>query len=186
MKGETKLMEDKHLIERCLNGEKEVYELMVKKYQSMVIALAMSITSSIDDAKDIAQESFVRAYLKLSKFNSNLNFKSWIMRIAYNCSIDHIRKRKSFLKYFNFKVDQGLNEEMKKYKLVSDSEIFSPHIKKLKPRERAILLMRYDQNLSTNEIGEILSCSPKTIRVHIFNARNKLKKHIEDMETKNG
>ena len=179
-------MEDKHLIERCLNGEKEVYELIVKKYQSMVLALAMSMTTNTDDAKDIAQESFVRGYLKLSNFNSDLNFKSWIMRITYNCSIDHIRKKGSFLKYFNRKIAEGFNERSKKYKFVSDSEIFSPHMKKLKPRERAILLMRYDQNLSTKEIGEILKCSPKTIRVHIFNARNKLKKCIVDMEGENG
>lgn len=179
-------MEDKKLIERCLNGEEEVYELIVTKYQSMVIGLAFSITSSIDDAKDVAQESFVRGFVKLSGFNTDLNFKSWIMRITYNCSIDFIRKKNSFLKYFNRKVDEGINEEMKKYNLVSDSDIFSPHMKKLKPRERAVLLMRYDQNLSTKEIGSILKCSPKTIRVHIFNARNKLKRFIEEMEGKDG
>lgn len=179
-------MEDKHLIERCLNGEREVYELIVKKYQSMVLALAISMTASIDDAKDIAQESFVRGYLKLSNFNSDLNFKSWIMRITYNCSIDFIRKKNSFLKYFNRKITEGFNDELKKYKLVSDSEIFSPHMKKLKPRERAILLMRYDQNLTPIEIGEILKCSPKTVRVHIFNARKKLKRFIVDPEEKNG
>ncbi len=178
-------MEDKHLIERCLNGDTGVYELIIKKYQSMVIALAMSITSSIEDAKDIAQESFIRGYTKLSGFNSDLNFKSWIMRITYNCSIDHIRKRNSFIKYFNRKIKEGFDGKNKKYELVSSSEIFSPHMKKLKPRERAILLMRYDQNLSTKEIGEIMKCSPKTIRVHIFNARKKLKKHIENVESIN-
>jgi len=179
-------MEDKNLIERCLNGEREVYELLVTKYQSMVIGLAYSITSTIEDAKDIAQESFIRGFVKLSNFNPDLNFKSWILRITYNCSIDHIRKKNSFLKYFNRKVNEGINEELKNYKLVGDSEIFSPHMKKLRPRERAILLMRYDQNLSTKEIGEILKCSPKTVRVHIFNARNKLKKYIEEMEGKDG
>ncbi len=182
----NKLMDDKNLIVRCLNGEKEVYELLVTKYQAMVVGLAFSITSSFEDAKDIAQESFIRGFIKLSGFNTDLNFKSWIMRIAYNCSIDHIRKKNSFLKYFNKKVDEGINEVVTKYKLVSDSEIFSPHMKKLKPRERAILLMRYDHNLSTKEIGEILKCSPKTIRVHIFNARNKLRRFIEETERKDG
>jgi len=173
-------MEDKKLIERCLNGEKEVYELIVTKYQPLVTSLALSITSSIEDAKDIAQESFVRGFLKLSGFNTDFNFKSWIMRIAYNCSIDHIRKKNSFLKYFNKKVAEGFSEESANYKLVGESDIFLPHMKKLKPRERAILLMKYDQNLSTIEIGAILKCSPKTVRVHIFNARNKLKKFIEE------
>ncbi len=179
-------MDDKHLIERCLNGEREVYELIVTKYQSMVFRLAFSITSSIEDARDIAQESFVRGFLNLSGFNADLNFKSWIMRITYNCSIDLIRKRNSFLKFFNKKVDEGIQRRERQYQLVSNSEIFSPHMKKLKPRERAILLMKYDQNLSPKEIGDILKCSPKTIRVHIFNARKKLKRYLEETEGNDG
>ncbi|MDQ1353686.1 MAG: type pilus assembly protein PilQ [Acidobacteriota bacterium] len=80
---------------------------MVKKYQSHVIALAINILGNRDDALDMAQETFVQVYTNLGRFDTQRNFKTWVLSIAAKRCLDHLRKRKSIFKYF-LKQTKGL------------------------------------------------------------------------------
>lgn len=150
--------------------------MLVKKYQSNVISLAYAVISDMDDAKDIAQESFIKAYKKLNEFDPKSSFKNWILAITYNTGIDLLRRRKTILNFVKKSKQENADPGYNKYNTVEGSEIFSPALKRLNPKERTALLLHTDFNYNAREIGKLLNCAENTVRVHIFNARKKLKK----------
>jgi RNA polymerase sigma-70 factor, ECF subfamily len=167
------------LIKLCLQGRQDCYETLVKKYRSNVMALAMNILGNRDDALDILQETFIQAYINLDRFDLERKFKTWLLAIAVKRCLDLLRKRKSFLNYFlkhsgDFHKQQQ-QTQVTQYRL-EDSEIFSPMLKQLKERERIALVLKMNENYSSAEIGETLGCSESTARVHLFNAKQRLKK----------
>ena len=176
----TKIDELK-LIKLCLLGRRDCYEPLVKKYQSSVLAVAINILGNYDEAQDILQDTFISAYIHLDRFDTERNFKTWLISIAVNRCLDHLRKQKSFLKYF-LKQSQGSPDEQNKvysdYKVIEDSEFFLPLLKKLKEKERIALVLKMNENYSAKEIGEVLKCSENTVRVHQFNAKQKIKKWL--------
>jgi RNA polymerase sigma-70 factor (ECF subfamily) len=168
-----------NLIKLCLQGRRDCYEPLVKKYQTNVMALAMNILGNRDDALDILQETFVQAYTHLHRFDLERKFKTWLLAIAVKRCLDLLRKRKSFLKYFqNHSGDyhQQRKEVYETALTLEDSELFAPLLKQLKERERIALVLKMNENYSAAEIGDILGCSESTARVHLFKAKQQLKK----------
>ena len=176
-------LQENALIEKALQGDLEAFEMLVKKYQSSLVALAWNILGDPDDAHDAAQETFLQAYTNLERFDREKNFKTWIFSIAAKRSIDRLRKQKSFLKYFNKTMkekEQNPNPHVtQKNEKIEESEIFSPLLEKLKNKERIAISLKINENYSAKEIGAVLDCSESTARVHLFNARKKLKKELE-------
>lgn len=172
------------IIEMCLQGNRGAFEVLVKKYQSHVIALSINILGCRDEALDAAQETFIRAYIHLNRFDPERKFKTWLLSIAAKRCLDLLKKRKSILNYFlkqtrDFRQDAG-----PAYKPLEESEIFAPLLKKMKDKERVALLLKMNENYSASEIAEVLDCSENTVRVHLFNARQKLKKALAAAEKK--
>ena len=166
------------LIKRCLQGSRDSFELLVKKYQSNIMALSVNILGSYDDARDIVQETFVQAYVHLDRFDLQRNFKTWLLSIAAKRCLDFLRKRKSFLNYF-LKHSRTLQEErIREYKGIEDSEIFYPLLKRMKDKERIALVLKINEEYSAKEIASVLDCSESTARVHLFNAKQRLKKQL--------
>jgi len=90
-------MQDKEIILRCLKGEIEAFEILVKKYEKNVLCLAWNILGNKEEAEDVAQETFIQAYLSLNKFDMKRSFKNWLYSIAYRRGSDRKRKEKVFL-----------------------------------------------------------------------------------------
>jgi RNA polymerase sigma-70 factor (ECF subfamily) len=171
-------MDDNIIIRKCLAGDREIFEVLVNKYKNLLFSFAKTIISDHEDTVDIVQDSFVTAFTSLNKFNPEKNFKTWIMSITYNKCIDHTRRRKIFLKYFD-KLKKEYKEktfEKKQYENIEDSNLFKPALKKLSNKERSALAMQLNLNMTADEIGNVLNCSLNTVRVHLFNARSKIKK----------
>lgn len=173
-----KKLEENRIVQRAMHGDLEAFEVLVKRHQSSMIALAFNILGDKDDACDVVQEAFVRAYANLERFDLERNFKTWILSITSKRCIDRIRKNRSFLKYFlhetrnkeNFAPNPG-------YKL-EDSHIFSPLLRILKPKERLAIGLKINEDYTALEIAQVLGCSESTARVHLFNARKKLRKAL--------
>lgn len=167
------------LIESCLRGNRGDFEPLVSTYQRSVIALAINVTGSYDDAADIVQETFVQAYINLHRFDTGRSFKTWLLGIAVKRCLDLLRKRKNFLNIF-LKHSRDFNEQREHVymnnKTLQESELFSPLLKKLKKKERAALTLKLNESFSSQEIAAVLGCSESTARVHLFNAKKKLKK----------
>src|SRR4051812_13433700 len=88
----NRAVSDIELGERSSRGDKDAYRLLVEKYQARVFSLALAIVKNREDAEDIAQESFVKAYLSLKDFKGQASFFTWLYRIVYNMSIDFRRR----------------------------------------------------------------------------------------------
>ncbi len=174
-------MDDITVIERCIDGDREVYEMLVKKYENPVFSLVRTVVTEREDALDIVQDSFVTAFIKLDKFDKDKNFKPWIMSIAFNKSIDHLRRRKYFIKHLDMVRNEKRTKQSqnKKNTKIQDSEIFGPYLKNLSSKEKSALVMQLNLDMKAAEIGEVMNCSENTVRVHLFNARSKLKKLLE-------
>ena len=85
--------DDKEIIERCLSGNTEAYKLLVDKYQLRIISACYKYTKNLNDAEDVAQEVFMKAYTNLTNFKSESKFYSWIYRIAVNTSLNFINSK---------------------------------------------------------------------------------------------
>lgn len=164
-------MEERELIERVLRGEREVLESLFKKYHSSIFLLSFNILREINEAKDSVQETFLHALQNIKSLKNIENFKSWLYSIAYRIAID--RKRK--MKIFKRKISEISNEIVpNKYK----PEIWES-LEELNSKERSAFLLHLE-GFNSKEIGEIIGCSGSTARVHLFNARKKLKKILKE------
>jgi RNA polymerase sigma-70 factor (ECF subfamily) len=171
------------MIRTCLAGNQRAFEILVNRYESHVKALAWNIIGSPEEALEISQETFLQAFKNLHLFDINKNFKSWLLGITIKRSIDKLRKRKSFLNFFNrYSLEAPLAKE--EIKPIEESPIFHPLLNRLNERERIALSLQINENYTAKEIGKILDCSENSVRVFLFKAKKKLKKVLLANDTK--
>jgi RNA polymerase sigma-70 factor, ECF subfamily len=171
-------IDDNIFIEKSLQGDLEAFAGLVKKYQESVIALGWNILGDRDEARDIAQETFIQAFTHLERFDATRSFKTWIFSIAAKRSIDRLRRQKSFWKYFNRQTKEQYLETAQTNMMIEDSRVFSPLLKRLNPKERMAISLKINEGYSAKEIGAVIKCSESTARVHLFNAKKKLKQEL--------
>ncbi len=177
-------MEEKEIISHCLKGDVESFEMLVKKYESNVLSLCWNVLKNKQEAEDVAQEAFIQAYFNLNRYDMRRSFKNWLYSIAYNRCLDRIKKEKSFFKFLkNVIREKKLSfDEENKEKRIEDSEMFSQLLNELNEKERTAVTLKVNEGYSAKEIAEVLNCAESTARVHLFNAKRKLKKMLEEMD----
>jgi RNA polymerase sigma-70 factor (ECF subfamily) len=174
-------MDDKSIVSRCLSGDGEAFEMIVDKYQSQLLHFTWSIMGDEQEAKDVTQDTLVRSYFHLEKYDPERSFKTWLYTIAYNRCMDKMREKQSrtrFLKKMGSEqhpIQRSDNPEKK----MENSEQFQLILKKLSQKERTALVLKWNEGYLSREIAEILGCKESTVRVYILNAKRKLKKFLE-------
>lgn len=174
---------DGDIIEKCLEGEGDYFEIIIKKYKKIVFNIAYRFTSNRDDALDITQEVFIKAYNSLEKYDKRYKFSSWIMKITTNYCLDKKRKKKLDTVKINLDMDNRdtaisaedvfLHNENKK-------EI-SKMISNLPEKYRILIIMYHSQNLSYKEISEVLNIPMTKVKNRLYRARNILKENLLDV-----
>ncbi len=177
-------MQEQKKIAECLAGDIEAFAPLVRKYQSRLIAMARRLLGDEDEAHDAVQEALVQAFKNLRRFDMGRSFKTWIMAIVVKRSLDRLRKRNSFLKFFTGEARNLTGYHQPKNTDIEESALFGPYLKTLKPKEYLAIVLDVNDGYSAREIGEVLECSESTVRVHQFNARKKLKKALMEAEKK--
>lgn len=151
------------------------------RHQSHIYRLACRITGCSDTARDITQDTLIKAYHKLSSFNLQHSFRNWTLAIATNLCLDILRRQKSHMKYVTER--QGMHRELVETRTAENSTLHPGPvfhlIGLLSRKERLALLLRVEEELSLKEIAQAIGCSDSTARVHLFNARQKLKKALQ-------
>jgi RNA polymerase sigma-70 factor (ECF subfamily) len=162
-------------------GEIKAFELIVTKYQSQLLHFTWSILRNKDEAKDVTQDTFVRSYLHLRSYDPKKSFKTWLYTIAYNRSMDKIRQDASRLRLIDGlkKEHSSRQERANPEKSLEDSQQFHLIMRKLNQKERTALSLKLNEGYLTREIADIMGCKESTVRVHIMNAKRKLKKILE-------
>lgn len=177
---------DNYYIDKILNGERDAFSHIVERYKDSIFSLAHKICGSYEDAEEVAQDSFVKAFRSLHNFARKSSFKTWLYRITYNTSISHLRKNNiKHLKLEEFPADavdflrDSDSEELaeREYR----SAILNFAIQKLGSDDRALISMHYFQELDLNEIEEITGIGKSNLKVKLFRAR----KRIENILVKN-
>lgn len=175
-------MDEETLVRRAAAGDENAYGRLVQLYHTRLFNFVRSMVRNDELAEDITQESLVKAYFSLSRLENPGSFKSWLFRIANNNTLDYLRKKKLAM----VDVDESIRESYVEAGTPEDGAVSrarSAHIRealnKLKPDQRAILVMCDLQGLSYAEIAEALRIPFGTVQSRIFYARKKLKEFLD-------
>lgn len=177
-------MDDQEALALCIAGDRQIFEVLVNRYQTDVLTFTGIILGDKEEAKDITQETFIQALLSLKHFDTNRSFKNWLYAIAYRKCIDRKRREKLFSKYLRSSSKESLHQNGKimRYGRLEESDLLGPVLKRLSRRERIAVVLQTEEGYSTQEIAEILQCSDSTARVTLHNAKRKIRKLLRGDE----
>lgn len=172
---------DNELIVLVLAGNSAAYEGIMRRYNRLLFRLARGIAKNDDDARDIVQESYVRAYFRLSQFKGPVGFQSWISRIVINEALSRARKR-------GLKYDGGIDPEAlpigveqrpEGIAMGQDTlEMIEAAIDHLPADFRVVFMLRGVEELSVTETAELLDIKPATVKTRFHRARIQIKKTL--------
>ena len=166
-------------IQRILNGEKEVFGLLVNTYSQQVFQLIVRIVRNQEDAEELAQDCFMKAFRTLDKFKGECQFSTWLYRIAYNTAISAVRKKKQEFLYIDEKTineipDKEVNEQFENEINEQQLQQLNEAISQLLPDERGILQLFYKENKSIEEITIVTGLTISNVKVKLHRLRKKL------------
>lgn len=181
---------DEGLITRALTGDQSAYTELLNRHRSAISRIILKIVRDRDETEDLVQETFMRAFHSLASYRSEYRFSTWLYKIAANCAIDSIRKKKIEALSLDKPVptrdgsveidlpDTSYNPEddlwQKQRRLSIDEAIDS-----LPPKYRDVILYRHRDDQSYEEIAQILKLPVGTVKARIFRARELLKKKLK-------
>jgi RNA polymerase sigma-70 factor (ECF subfamily) len=170
---------DATLVKRCLEGDQRAFEHLLNSYQKPVFNLVLRMVKDFEEAEDITQAVFVKAYENLSSFNPKYKFFSWIYKIAINESLNflNLRKRVTDLEEADQLISQADTPEVKLQNVEISSHL-DECMMKLSPEYRIVIVLRHFQDLPYNEIAQILDIPEHTVKSRLFAARQALRKHL--------
>jgi RNA polymerase sigma-70 factor (ECF subfamily) len=170
---------DENYIELTLKGDTNAFAFLVEKYKSMVFTLAVKMVKSREEAEEVSQDAFIKAYKYLPKFKGDAKFSTWLYKIAYNTSLDRIKKNSN--QHRNVAIDEITVNYISSVETVLDgiereerAQVINDCLEQLPEDEKAILLFFYFKELSLKEIVEITSMSEANVKVKLHRARKKL------------
>lgn len=173
-------MDEKQLILSCLEGEVEAFREMVDIYKTKAMALALNMLGNREDAEDACQETFVRVYSNLDKFDLQSPFKNWFYTILSNRCLDLLRKRRRFFSFLKKMKEEYTDNTSTQSSSSSRNQPLAPKIlEDLSPKERVALCLWASEGYSDTEIGKVMKCTPNTARVFLYKARKKIKSKME-------
>jgi RNA polymerase sigma-70 factor, ECF subfamily len=168
---------EKELVAMVLAGRTEAFEPLVSPYRQPLLALAWRLTRDAEEAREIAQEAFLRAFRSLGGYDASRSFRNWLFQIAANEARDRYRKRAREKAAFGdviapASVGDGPEAGRERQEIRSD---ILRSLDALSPREREVLVLRDLEELDVRETARTLGCSAIAVRVHLSKARRKLR-----------
>jgi len=177
--------EDAHLVRASQRGDQEAFALLVRRYQRRIFNLSLGMLKDYDDASESTQEAFVAAWQELPGLRDKARFSTWLYRIAYHCCLRQLERRKRERALQTVMQAEQILEGINKEKQVEDAlelrerqAIVREQMKQLPARYRMVLMLRHLQEMSYEEIAEVLTMPVGTVKTHIFRARNLLKERL--------
>jgi RNA polymerase sigma-70 factor (ECF subfamily) len=191
-------LEDDELIREAQRGERASFDSLVRRYDQSVLRLALHMLGNEQDAQDVHQEAFLKAYRHLPNFRFECSFYTWLYRIVTNLCLDQLRRRKSRREDPSTIVDASGDEMDLLANLSDDRAMSNPGreldrkmmgqriqaaLEKLTPRERTVFELKHYQGLKLRTIGEMLSTTEETAKNTLFRATRKLRANLAEMRS---
>ena len=177
--------EDRELVRRAQGEDKEAFEELVRRHQSRVFAVAGGILRRREDAEDIAQQVFLKAYFSLKRFDQRAAFSTWLYKITVNECWDLLRKKK--VRPLLYESDLS-EEQARQFGATDEKQAQEPDISEklearqqveilmagLDERDRTMLILKEVEGFAVEEIAEILGLNANTVKVRLFRARRRI------------
>lgn len=169
---------DQKHITKIINGNTKAFEVLVNQYKNMVYSIALKMMQNKEEAEEVAQDSFIKVFKSISKFKGDAKFSTWLYRITYNTCLDRIKKNKKFEN--NYPIDSVVNIQIDDDnafdQLVQEDQqkLINKRMSLLKKEEQLILTLYYYEELSLQEISEVLNKNYNQVRVNLHRSRKKL------------
>ena len=176
---------DNEIITRVLRGEQALYSDLVKRHQSFVFTIALRYTPNREDAEEIAQDVFVKAYRSLADFRGESKFSTWLYTIVTTTCITFLRRKKLDVHSLDnekvFEVADSQNSSFRANQVEQKSKVqmINEAIKLLSVDDARIITLFYQGEQSLEEIGRIIGVEPNTVKVKLHRARQRLKEKME-------
>lgn len=173
---------DAELAQHALAGSQDAYGLLVSRYAGPAIGLAVRIVRDRALAEDLVQEAFTRAFSRLETYNGVSRFSSWFFRILHNVAVDHLRKKRVASISMDELADAGhpgfealdeapADEQLERAAL---QRALDRSLGQLRPEYREAVILRYHQELSVEEVAEVMDIPEGTVKTFLFRARKEL------------
>ena len=180
------------LVRRARQGDLDAYDELVRRYQERIYATVYHMTANHEDANDLAQEAFIKAFQALKSFKGGSSFYTWVYRIAVNKTINFLKQRKNKAHMSLDDLDFNAEHDPDLVALISDKtprreinlaelhEKLNTAMQKLSEPHRLVVTLHDVQGLSHEEIAEIMGCNIGTVRSRLFYARQQLQAYLSD------
>ena len=180
--------DDLLLVAASKNGDQDAFAQLVLRYQRRVFNLVYRMLQQYEEATEITQETFLAAWQGLPAFRGDARFPTWLYRIAYNCSLKQLelRKRDRALKAA-LEAEQILENANNEHRTNAEIDahdrqaLIQEHLSHLPAKYRIVLILRHLQDMTYEEMAEILMMPIGTIKTHLFRARNLLKERLQSL-----
>ena len=184
---------ERTLVARARAGDADAYRVLVERHGRALFRLAFRMTGNSQDAEDVVQESFLRAYRQLSKFDERASFGTWLYRIAANCSLDLVRARNRRSEHQSL-VPADASEpaddpvlalpaqDPNPERIALSSEVrerLADAMNELSATERAAFVLRHFEGMRIEEVSRVLDCQPGAAKHSVFRAVQKLRRALE-------
>ncbi len=172
-------------------GNEEAFDMLVRRYQGNVYAIAFRVTGNYEDACDITQEVFIKVYRKINSWRPRYRFKSWLIRLVINQAIDTLRKtrrRKQVALEDVFGPENNMpGPDRPAYQADRYAEAeetgrrIHQALSALSPAQRTVFVLRHYEGMALQEIAGTMNCSVGSVKVHLFRALRKLREELNDL-----
>ena len=183
-------MNEQAAIQLAQEGNSDAFQHLFDENKNKIFSLAYQYAKNAEDAEDILQETFIKAYYSIDKFQHQreTTFSAWLYRIGINCSIDHLRKNKmrktkhidkddiSQLPSSDDSSDPLNSGERKEVR-----EKLTQVLSSMAPRQRMVFILRHYQQLPVKEIADVMKCSEGSVKKQLFRAFQMIKKHFKNL-----
>jgi len=180
------------VIQRVQAGDVSAFDVLIQKYRERLFAIIYNLTANLEDASDLAQEAFIKAFRSIGSFKGDSSFFTWLYRIAVNASLTHL-KRNRLRRFFSF---ENLSEEVSQSDLVEAltdklqadkptiikelQEKLNEALQRLSLKHRTVVILFEIEGLSHQEIAQVMNCSVGTVRSRLHYAKLQLQTYLED------
>ena len=181
------------LVQRAKNGELPAFDSLILRYRQRLYAVIYNMTMNAEDAADLTQETFVKAFRSLAKFSEKSSFYTWLYRIGVNVTLTHLKRRK-IRKFFSFdqaSEDGGMSKDLEAVSSTSATSVkkalnnelhekLNEALSKLSDKHRTIVVLFEIDGLGHKEIAKIMKCTEGTVRSRLFYAKQQLQSYLSE------
>lgn len=176
---------DSEILSRVLRGEQKLYAELVKRYQNFVFTITLRYTQNREDAEEVAQDVFVKAYRSLADFRGDSKFSTWLYTIVTTSCLSFLRKKKLDMHSLDderiFEIADNQDSGMRANQVEQKSKLamVNKAILLLSPDDAKLITLFYKAEQSLDEIGVIMGLEPNTVKVRLHRARHRVKEKME-------